>query len=137
MPGGTVYCYLFNQPERYSLFGMDVRSTPREDLLPEWSPHIPEDRLLVGDMSDFDSVARAVEGVDLVIHFAAVIDPYAPWESVLKSNVVGTHNLFEANRQAHVERVIFGSLVDGYVDLVFAQRLLPVSAPFDRCTDGG
>jgi len=56
-------------------------------------------RFLIGDIRDKDRLSRACEGVDLVIHAAALKQiesgEYNPQE-VVKTNVVGTSNVIEA-----------------------------------------
>jgi nucleoside-diphosphate-sugar epimerase len=50
--GGAAYCRLSKQPELYDVFGADRRTDARGDLLPAFSPEIPKDRFLHGDISD-------------------------------------------------------------------------------------
>lgn len=61
------------------------------------------------DVSDLDAIQPAFNGKDVVVHLAAIADFKAPWEEVLKHNVIGTYNVFEAARRAGVKRVIYGS----------------------------
>jgi nucleoside-diphosphate-sugar epimerase len=63
----------------------------------------------VGDVSDFDAIRPAFDGVDAVVHLAAAASIEAAWEEVLPSNLVGAYNVFEAARQAGVERVVYAS----------------------------
>lgn len=60
------------------------------------------------DMADQAAVARAVRGVDGIVHLGA-FSVEGPWEVILPANIVGTYNLFEAARQAAVKRIIFAS----------------------------
>jgi UDP-glucose 4-epimerase len=69
-------------------------------------------RGIEGDVRDDDTVIRAVEGVDVVVHLAAagsviesIIDPRANFEI----NAGGTLNVLRAAVAASVERVIFAS----------------------------
>ena len=61
------------------------------------------------DISDFQAIEPAFEGVDVVLHLAAVARSDAPWQDVLRHNLTGTYNVFEAARQASVGRVVFAS----------------------------
>ncbi|MFP6795132.1 MAG: NAD-dependent epimerase/dehydratase family protein, partial [Pseudomonadales bacterium] len=61
------------------------------------------------DLADFDAMCVAFEGIDTVVHLAAVIHDGAGWEALLETNVVGTRNVFEAAVNAGVKRVIFTS----------------------------
>lgn len=60
------------------------------------------------DLTKPDEVARAVEGAHSVLHFGG-FSVEGPWETILQSNLIGCHNLFEAARQAGVKRVVFAS----------------------------
>jgi nucleoside-diphosphate-sugar epimerase len=66
-------------------------------------------RSIVGDLSDFDRVKAAFEGHDAVVHLAADPAVKASWDSALKNNFVSTYNVFEAAKQAGMERVVFAS----------------------------
>ena len=61
------------------------------------------------DLTDFDSVLRAMQGVQAVVHFGADSALQTPWESTLNNNIVGTYNAYEAARQAGVPRFVFAS----------------------------
>lgn len=66
-------------------------------------------RFFVGDVRDRDRLRRALEGVDIVIHAAALkrIDTgfYNPGEMV-KTNIGGAVNLIEAAMDASVKKVV-------------------------------
>jgi nucleoside-diphosphate-sugar epimerase len=63
----------------------------------------------VADIADFDAIASAFEGIDVVVHLAANPSPRASWESTLDNNIIGTRNVFEAARQAGVQRIVYAS----------------------------
>ena len=83
--------------DRYEVRGFDCNPTP--DLVDT----------VQADLSDNDALARASEGMDAVIHLAAVPTGAAPWEDILEQNIVGTYNLMEAARQNSVPRVVLAS----------------------------
>ena len=66
-------------------------------------------RFLIGDVREKDRLSRAVEGVDIVIHAAALkhvpIAEYNPFEAI-KTNVFGSQNLIECCLDANVEKVL-------------------------------
>ena len=69
----------------------------------------------VADIADFDAMRPAFDGVEAVVHLAAAVD--SAWEDVLRSNIVGTRNVFEAARQAGARQVVFASsnhVIGGY-----------------------
>jgi len=69
-------------------------------------------RYLAGDVRDKDRLSRAVEGIDVVIHMAAMkhvgVCEYNPFEAV-KTNVMGLQNVVDASINANVNRVVFTS----------------------------
>jgi NAD-dependent epimerase/dehydratase family protein len=67
--------------------------------------------LLVGELTDRRLLAKAVDGVDAVVHLAGNPDPAAPWHELREPNVEGFAALLEASRDRGVRRVIFASSV--------------------------
>lgn len=69
-------------------------------------------RFLSGNVRDKDRLARAVDGIDIVVHTAAMkhvdISEYNPFEAV-KTNVLGLQNLIDVSIDAHVDRLVFTS----------------------------
>jgi dihydroflavonol-4-reductase len=68
--------------------------------------------IIVGDLRDPESLARAVDGCTVAFHAAA---DYRLWtrdpEEMFRSNVEGTRNLLTAARSAGLERVVYTSTV--------------------------
>lgn len=83
--------------DRYNFSSLDVK--PADGDIPS----------TVASIDDLDAVQPAFEDVDTVVHLAADRAAYAEWDSVLRNNLVGTYNVFEASRRAGVRRVIFAS----------------------------
>jgi 2-alkyl-3-oxoalkanoate reductase len=63
----------------------------------------------LGDITDPDVVARAVEGQDGVVHLAARVSIVGAWPEFERVNVDGTAVVLEAARSAGVERFVFVS----------------------------
>lgn len=63
----------------------------------------------VADVSDLEAIQPAFEGMDAVVHLAASISVETPWPDILRDNIIGTYNVYEAARRAGVERVVFAS----------------------------
>ncbi|HEY5490261.1 MAG TPA: SDR family oxidoreductase [Gemmatimonadaceae bacterium] len=65
-----------------------------------------------GDVIDMDSVRRALDGCDRVIHLAAI---YAIWmkdpNRMYRVNVNGTHKVLTACREAGVQKVVYVSSI--------------------------
>jgi UDP-N-acetylglucosamine 4,6-dehydratase len=66
-------------------------------------------RYFIGDVRDRDRLRRAMEGIDVVIHAAALkrieVGAYNPME-VMKTNILGAANVIEAATDADVDRVV-------------------------------
>lgn len=66
-------------------------------------------RFLVGDIKDRERLRKAVEGIALVFHSAALkhvpLCEYNPFEAV-KTNVLGTQNIIEVAMEEEVEKLI-------------------------------
>lgn len=69
----------------------------------------PAMRYFIGDVRDKERLARAMEGIDIVIHAAALkhvpVAEYNPFEAV-KTNVIGGQNVIETAMDAGVKRVV-------------------------------
>jgi uronate dehydrogenase len=64
------------------------------------------------DIGDLEAIAPAFRDVDAVVHLAANVanlEGTPEWDAVLRDNVVGTYNVFEAARRASVKRVVYAS----------------------------
>jgi UDP-N-acetylglucosamine 4-epimerase len=76
-------------------------------------------QFIEGDVRNFDSVKKAVEGVDAVVHEAALVSVTRSVEDPRLSNeinVTGTVNLLKACVDAHVKRFILASSCAVYGD---------------------
>ncbi len=73
------------------------------------SERYPNLRFFIGDVRDGDRVKRALEGIDTVVHAAAMkqvpTDEYNPFECI-KTNVLGAQNLIEGILDSDVRRVV-------------------------------
>lgn len=63
---------------------------------------------ITADIRDPAALAAAMVEVDAVVHLAG-IPTEAPFADILSSNIEGTHQVFEAARQAGVRRMVFPS----------------------------
>ncbi len=64
---------------------------------------------LTVDIGDAEAVRRAVQGVDVVFHTAALASMAGPWSRFLHTNILGTQNVLEACRAHGVPKVVFSS----------------------------
>ncbi|HWX30688.1 MAG TPA: UDP-N-acetylglucosamine 4,6-dehydratase (inverting) [Steroidobacteraceae bacterium] len=69
----------------------------------------PAIRYFIGDVRDADRLRRALEGIDVVVHAAALKQvpaaEYNPFECI-KTNVLGAQNVIEACLDTNVKRVL-------------------------------
>lgn len=63
------------------------------------------------DILNIKSLKKAMKGIDIVVNLAAISDPKAKFEDLIKPNIIGCYNVFEAARKAKCEKVIFASSV--------------------------
>ncbi len=67
---------------------------------------------VVVDITQFDQLLAACDGIDTVVHLAADPSPEADFhESLLQNNIAGTYNVFRAAAESGCRRVIFASSV--------------------------
>jgi len=69
-------------------------------------------RYLIGDIKDINRLKMAMDGIDIVIHLAAMKHVYAceynPFEAI-KTNIEGLQNVIDCARNENVEKMIFSS----------------------------
>ncbi len=68
-----------------------------------------DDEVIQGDIRDAEAVRRACDGMNAMIHLAAIPDEDEFYTRLLPVNLEGVYTAFEAARQAGVKRVIFAS----------------------------
>lgn len=95
---------------------LDNFATGREENIAELVEH-KKVELVRGDVADGEAVARAVKGVDYVLHQAAIPSVPRSIEDPLGgdvTNVHGTVTLLDAARKAGVKRVVFAASSSAY-----------------------
>ncbi|MGW6024991.1 NAD-dependent epimerase/dehydratase family protein [Streptomyces sp. NPDC055099] len=63
---------------------------------------------ITADLADKKALREAVRGVDAVIHLAG-ISLESSFDKILRANIEGTYNLYEAAREEGVRRIVFAS----------------------------
>jgi NAD dependent epimerase/dehydratase len=85
-----------------------------------WLNHIDSQKSLevvAGDICDSECVLRAMDGIDVVFHLAALIAipySYSAPTSYLRTNVEGTLNVLQAARKLKTDRIIHTSTSEVY-----------------------
>jgi nucleoside-diphosphate-sugar epimerase len=91
-----------------------VRATSRTSLLESLGVE-----LVQGDITDAESLAPALSGIDVVYHAAAMVSDWGRWEDFRTATINGTRNMLKAATAARVGRFLYVS-TDGvyrYPDL--------------------
>lgn len=68
------------------------------------------EEIVPADLTNFDGVHAAMEGVDAVIHLGGIADEHT-YERIRDVNFDGTYHVLEAARQAGVKRIAFASSI--------------------------
>ena len=63
----------------------------------------------VADITDYDAVREAAEGVSAIVHLAGDPRPQAPWNSVLENNIDGARTVLEVAVDVGVDKFVFAS----------------------------
>ncbi len=105
----------------YSVRVLDNFSTgKRENLLVPLGKDFAKDiELIEGDIRSFHIVQKAVKGIDVILHQAALPSVPRSINDPITSNevnVVGTLNILEAAREYSVKRVVYASSSSVYGD---------------------
>ena len=70
------------------------------------------DRVVSADIAEYGQLSEVIQRfrpLEAIIHLAGDPSVNASWESVLRANIIGTRNIFEAAREFEVPRVVFAS----------------------------
>lgn len=117
--GGFIGSHL---TERLVELGANTRALVHYNSQGSWgwldqSPLRNNIEVIAGDVTDRDSIYRAMQEVEIVFHLAALIAiPYsyhAP-ASYVRTNVEGTLNLLQVARELNVERIVHTSTSEVY-----------------------
>lgn len=60
------------------------------------------------DIVDIADALAISEGIDAIMHLGGYAAE-GPWETILKANIIGCYNVFEAARRNGVKRLVFAS----------------------------
>jgi nucleoside-diphosphate-sugar epimerase len=99
--------------ERFLADGWRVRA-----LVSPWGrldklSHLPQERIDIvrGDIGESSTLAGCCDRVDVIVHAAARVADYGPWEAFERTNVRGTENLLREAERAGVARFLLVSSV--------------------------
>ena len=117
--GGFIGSHL---AERCVELGFEVRALVRYNSQNRWgfldaSPLTKNMEIITGDIRDFDSVHRALEGCRAVFHLAALIGiPYSYYSPLayLQTNVIGAYNVLQSARMQALDTIVITSTSETY-----------------------
>ncbi|GAA3540801.1 NAD(P)-dependent oxidoreductase [Kribbella ginsengisoli] len=91
------------------------------------------DRIVIGDTRSEDDVAKALDGVDTVVHLAALAHPSAgtPYE-VYTTNVVSTFNVLAQAGAAGIKRAVVASSINAFGVPFNPADIRPAYYPLDE-----
>jgi len=115
---GQIGSYFAQQSHaRYQLTLMVLGNEKPESI--EWLK--PLGRVVTADLSDLDRLKQICRGggagIDVVLHLAGNASAEAKWADLLRTNIMGTYNIFAAALVAGCRRVVYASsihAVSGY-----------------------
>lgn len=62
------------------------------------------------DVADYAQVAALMDGVEMVLHFGAIVDE-GPFEELLGPNFIGSYNVWESAWKAGARRIVYASSI--------------------------
>ena len=85
------------------------------------------------DLLDLEATLDAVRGYDVVVHLAAIPNPYSdPPDRVMSVNTVTTFNVLEAVRQNGIPRIVYGCSESSSGFGIHNVELKPLYLPIDE-----
>lgn len=91
------------------------------------------DRTIIGDARDESVVAQALEGVDAVVHLAAIPHPsLGTPATVFSTNVVATFTVLSQAGQAGVRRAVIASSINAFGVPMNSHDVVPAYFPLDE-----
>ena len=84
------------------LVSVDVKDAP-DDLL-------PNEEYVRADVAKMDEIGPLLDGAEMVVHFAAIVDE-RPFDELLGPNFVGAYNVWEAACRHGLRRVVYASSI--------------------------
>lgn len=94
--------------------GDEVRALVQSGQNPAFLQTLPGVEIVQGDLTDYQSLRRAVHGIQRVYHLAARTGPWGPEAAYQAANVQGVADLITAALEAGVERIVHTSSITVY-----------------------
>lgn len=94
--------------------GDEVRALVQPGQNPSFLQVLPDVEIIQGDLTDAESLRRAVQGMQRIYHLAARTGPWGPEKAYQATNVQGVADLIAAALDAGVQRIIHTSSITVY-----------------------
>ena len=88
----------------------------------------PGIELVIGELSDTESLRNGIQGCNYVFHCAAMVSDWGTIREIRQANVMGTRNLLEVSKEQALLRFVYLSTTDIYGHT--GQRDLSEEAPY-------
>ena len=80
------------------------------DIEPLQSDTLANETYVRTDVADYNQVAALMGGVEMVVHFGAIVDE-GPFEVLLGPNFIGSYNVWESAQKAGARRIVYASSI--------------------------
>lgn len=80
------------------------------DILDSIDDLAPNETYVKADLADYGAIAGLMDGVEMVLHFGAIVDE-GPFEELLGPNFIGSYNVWESAQKAGARRIIYASSI--------------------------
>ena len=113
--------------QNHQVFGFIRQSSKKEKLEKLEIPYF------TGELSDIESIKKALPGMDTIIHCAGFVSDWGKKEQFINGNVLATENLMKACLEIKPKRIIHFSTVD-----VFGHKhnsLINEKSPYGKQSD--
>lgn len=84
---------------KYNIYGIDI-SKPFDKYTKKCD---------ISNINNLKKVINSFKDIDVIIHLAGDPRVNAPWESILKNNIIGTRNTYECAKELNIKKVVFAS----------------------------
>ncbi len=96
----------------------DVGGHLRRELAGRYAPQLsdirpvadraPDEEFVRGDCASLRDMLKITQGVEAIVHLGG-FSVEGSWETILRANIVGAYNVFEAARRNGVRRLVFAT----------------------------
>lgn len=97
--------------EKLSEIGMETIAFVRPTSNIERLKSLNNVEIRFGDLTDYSSVKRTVEGIQVVYHIGGLVNDWGDYQKFYQANFLGTENILKASLGASVKKFIYTSTI--------------------------